>query len=74
MEVPFAPEVQARIEEVAFRMGKNPVELVQAATIRVLENEARFAAAVNRGIQQADRGEFIDHEELLQRVDRLFQA
>lgn len=74
MEVPFAPEIEARLQQVAFRNGKNPVQLVQAAAMRVLDDEARFTAAVERGMEQADRGEFVEHQEVLQRIERLFQS
>lgn len=73
MEVSFPPEIEARLEEVASRTGRKAEQLVQAAAMQVLEAEARFSAAVKRGIEQADRGEFVEHEEVLQRVKRLFE-
>ena len=39
---------------------------------RMLEkNQARFIAGVQRGIEQADRGEFVEHKDVLSRIDRL---
>jgi predicted transcriptional regulator len=29
---------------------------------------------VQRGIEQADRGEFVEHKDVLDRIDRLFHA
>jgi predicted transcriptional regulator len=43
--------------------------LVKHATLRLIESDARFRAAVRRGIAQADRGEFIEAEEM----DTLFE-
>ena len=74
MEVPFAPDVEAQLQQVALRNGKNPVQLVQAAAMRILADEARFSAGVKRGIEQADREEFVEHEEVRQRIDRLFRS
>lgn len=35
------------------------------------EQEARFRAAVREGITQADRGEFIEEEEMDARIERI---
>ena len=40
------------------------------AALRLLQEEARFRAAVREGIAQADRGEFIEEDEM----DRRFAA
>ncbi len=41
---------------------------------RMLENKARFIAGVHRGIEQADRGEFVEHKDMRSRIDRLFHS
>jgi predicted transcriptional regulator len=40
----------------------------------MLENQARFIAGVQRGIEQAERGEFVEHKEVLSRIDLLFRS
>jgi predicted transcriptional regulator len=40
----------------------------------MLENQARFVAAVEKGIAQADRGEVIGHKDVVTRINRLFEA
>jgi predicted transcriptional regulator len=39
----------------------------------MLENQNRFIAGVQRGIEQADRGEFVDHADVVDRIDKLFR-
>jgi len=39
-----------------------------------VEEDARFRAAVQRGIEQANRGEFIEEEEMDARVKRWFPS
>jgi predicted transcriptional regulator len=34
---------------------------------RMLENQARFIAGVQRGVEQADRGELVEYKEVLNR-------
>ena len=72
MEVHFTPEQEAQLWQIATRAGKNAEQLVKDAAVRLLEEEVRFRAAVRRGVEQADRGEFIEEEEMDARVGRMF--
>jgi predicted transcriptional regulator len=47
---------------------------VQDAALRLVEEDAEFRAGVRRGIEQADRGELIDHEEVKARIKRLLKS
>jgi predicted transcriptional regulator len=38
------------------------------------EEEARFLAAIRRGIEQADQGQFIEEDEMDARVERMFPS
>jgi predicted transcriptional regulator len=40
--------------------------------VRYLDDEARFLAAVEKGIAAAERGEFIEEEEMDARIERMF--
>ena len=73
MEVHFPPEVETRLQQVAVANGKDAEQLVKDTVARMLENQARFIAGVQRGIEQADGGEFVEHQEVLGRIDRLFR-
>jgi predicted transcriptional regulator len=72
MEVHFSPDVETRLQQVASANGKDAEQLVQETVNRMLENQARFIAGVRRGIEQADRSEFLEHREVRTRIDRLF--
>jgi predicted transcriptional regulator len=74
MEVHFSPEVETRLRQVASDNGKDAEQLVKDTVARMLENQARFIAGVQRGIEQADRGEFVEHKDVLNRIDRLFHS
>ncbi|MGB2621491.1 MAG: hypothetical protein WA857_01040 [Candidatus Acidiferrum sp.] len=73
MEVRFTPEEEERLTKVAEQEGVHPEELVKDAALRVLEEDARFRAGVRKGIEQADRGELIEEEEMDVRVKRMLQ-
>jgi predicted transcriptional regulator len=74
MEVHFSPEVETQLQDVASANGKNAEQLVKDTVARMLENQARFVAGVQRGIEQADRGEFVDHQVVVNRIGRLLRS
>jgi predicted transcriptional regulator len=73
MQVRFTPEEEARLAKIANQEGLDPEELVKDAALRLLEDDAQFRAGVRKGIEQADRGEFIEEAEMDARVKRMFQ-
>ena len=74
MEVHFTPEQQAKLAQVAAQQGRAPDQLVQDFVDRYLENETRFLEGVERGIAAANRGEFIEEEEMNARVERMLKS
>jgi len=74
MEVHFSPEVEARLQQVAFANGKDVEQPVKDTVTRMLENQACFIAGVRRGIEQADCGEFVRRQEVRDRIGRLFRS
>jgi predicted transcriptional regulator len=73
MEVRFTPEEEARLARIATQEGVDPAELVKDAALRLLEDDTRFRAGVRKGVEQADRGELIEEEEMDARVKRMFR-
>jgi predicted transcriptional regulator len=74
MEVHFTPEQEARLSQIATHAGTDTEQLVKEAALRLVEEDARFLAAVDRGIAAADRGEFIEEEEMDARVERMLKS
>jgi predicted transcriptional regulator len=74
MEVHFSPDVEMRLQQVASANGKNAEQLVKETVSRMLESQARFVAGVQKGIEQADRGELVEHQEVRTRIDQLFRS
>jgi predicted transcriptional regulator len=73
MEVHLTPEQEARLAQIAIEAGTKPERLVKDVLIRYLDDEARFLAAVERGIAAAERGDFIEEEEMDSRIERMFK-
>jgi predicted transcriptional regulator len=72
MEVQLSAEQEAQLAEIATRAGTNPEQLAQDVLVRYLDDEARFFAAVEKGIAAANQGEFIEEEEMDARIERMF--
>ncbi|HUA85660.1 MAG TPA: hypothetical protein VMB85_17485 [Bryobacteraceae bacterium] len=73
MQVHFTPEQEAQLAQMAQQSGTDAERLVKDAALRVLE-DAQFRAAVREGIAQADRGEFIEEEEMNRRFEEMLRS
>jgi predicted transcriptional regulator len=71
MEVHLPQEQQAEIDRLAAETGRSPDELVQEAVARLLAHNEWFKQQVQIGLDQIDRGEFIDEQEMDARVARM---
>jgi predicted transcriptional regulator len=74
MELHLTPEQERELSELASRKGRQANELAQEVIGFYLEHEARFFEAVQRGLASAERGDLIEHEEVLTRIERLFPS
>jgi predicted transcriptional regulator len=74
MEINFTPEEEAQLSKIASHVGTDPEQMVKDAALRLLEEDARFLAALEKGLAEADRGELIDEEEMDKRVKRMLQS
>jgi predicted transcriptional regulator len=72
MEVHFTPEQETQLAQIATKAGTDPEHLVKDVLGRYLDDEARFVEAVEKGIAPAERGEFIEEEEMDARIERMF--
>jgi predicted transcriptional regulator len=73
MEVHLTPEQQHQLAELASQRGRDADTLAQEAISRYLSEEARFMEAVKLGEEALERGEYLTHEQVGERLDRLFR-
>jgi len=74
MIINLPAEQEARLAALAAREGRNVADLAREAIIRLIDDDARFAAAVARGIAAADRGDFVPSEEVWAGVERILRS
>jgi predicted transcriptional regulator len=73
MKVHFTPEQEAQLSRIANHSGTDNEQLVREAALRLVEEDTHFRAGVRRGIEQAERGELVNHNEVKARIERLLQ-
>lgn len=73
MEIHFNPDLQAKLTQRATQQGRNLDETVQDVVARYFEGEDRFIEAVKRGEAALERGEFLTHEQVGDRLRRFLQ-
>jgi predicted transcriptional regulator len=74
MEVHFTPEQEAKLAQIASKSGTDAERLVKDAALRLLEEDARFRAAVREGIEQADLGQFIEEAEMDALLEQMLRS
>jgi predicted transcriptional regulator len=74
MEVHLTPEQESQLAHLATQAGTAPERFVTNVVTRYLDEEARFLAAVEKGLVAAQRGEFIEEEEMDARLEAMFKV
>jgi predicted transcriptional regulator len=73
MEVRLQPEKEARLAQIAAERGLRTDELAQQVLSHYLEDDKRFIEAVNVGLAAAERGEFVEHEEVGKKLKQILR-
>lgn len=73
MEVHFTPELQAKLETVAAENRRGADEYVQELVESYVDHDAWFRQKVTGSLGKLDRGEFLTHEEVGARLQKMFQ-
>jgi predicted transcriptional regulator len=74
MEVHFTPEQEGELSEIASHAGMSAEGLVKDTVLRLLQEKARIRASVREGIAQANKGEFIEEEEMDARLEHMLRS
>ena len=64
MDVPLSPELETKLTHLAAQSGREAQALAQQAVQRLLDHTAWFEREVDAGLAAAERGEFVDHDEV----------
>lgn len=71
MEISFAPELEAKLNQIASQSGKAPDEVVREFVASCLEHDEWFRQEVGKGLASLDRGKTVSHEDVRRQMDRI---
>jgi len=71
MEIPFEPDLQARLNRAAAQAGKKPDRVVQELVASYLEYDEWFKQEVGKGLASLENGTLVSHEEVRRRMERI---
>lgn len=74
MDVQLNSEQAAQLARIAAMSGRPVDELAREAVDRYLAEEARFQAAVQAGIDDADRGKLLSSDEVWARLEQKMRS
>ena len=73
MTIQLTAEQEARLAEIAAQAGRGIDDLAREAVDLYLAEDAHFRAAVQEGIDAADRGELLTSAEVWARVEQVLE-
>lgn len=72
MNIQLNPDLEAELARLAEERGSDTQTLIKEAIERFIDYDAWFLREVDKGIAAADRGEFIEHEDIGKLIHRRF--
>jgi predicted transcriptional regulator len=70
MEIHLTPEKEALLRQVAARNGQDAAQVIQEAVDHLLDHDTWFVQEVEKGQSQAAKGNLIEHDEVVARMEK----
>lgn len=74
MEVHFTPGFEAKLKQVASASGRGAEQVVQEIVQTYVENDGWFKTEVQKGLAQMDKGQVVEHDEVVARIEQMFRS
>lgn len=72
MEVNLTPDLHAKLTRLAAERGSDAEALAREAIEQLVDFDDWFRREVEQGLAAADRGDFVEHEDLHTLIDRRY--
>lgn len=73
MEIELLPRQVAELTEIATQTGRGTDELVRQAVDQMISENEWLRQQAEIGIEQIERGDFLEEEEMAMRVERMLR-
>jgi predicted transcriptional regulator len=74
VEVHFTQDQQTKLSRMAVTQGRAAEALVQEAVDRLLRYDEWFSQEVDKGLAAADKGEFVEHDDIRRMIETRYPA
>lgn len=74
MEVSFTLETEAKVNSAAVANESSAAEYVRQLVETYVDHDTWFRRRVKEGLDQLDRGEFVSHEEVKARIEKMLPS
>lgn len=74
MEVHFSPEFETKLKQLASASGRDAEQLVEEIVQAYLDHDHWFRQETQKGLAQLDQGKFIEHDEVVAHIERIFRS
>jgi len=74
MEIHFKPDLEDKLKRIATQSGRQAVQIVEELVETYVDHDQWFRQEVAKGLAQLDRGEFVDDDDVMARVERIFRS
>ena len=74
MEVPLKPELEAKLARIAAQNGRASEQVIEELVEKFVDHDQWFKQEVEKGLAELDRGEFIEHDEVVARIEKMFRT
>lgn len=71
MEISLAPELEAKLNEIASEAGKGPSQVVEELVANYLDHNQWFKQEVEKGLGSLDDGKSVSHEDVRRQMERI---
>jgi RHH-type rel operon transcriptional repressor/antitoxin RelB len=72
MDVPFNPDLQAKLRRLAEQQGRASEALIVEAVERMVNYDEWFLREVDKGLAEADSGQLVDHADVRKMIDQRY--
>jgi len=74
MEVQFTVDEEAQLSGMASSNGTDAGQLVKVAALKAFQDDSRFREGVQRGIDAAERGDFVESSAVWANVEKILKS
>jgi predicted transcriptional regulator len=71
MEISFAPELEARLNQIASKTGKGASQVVQELVSNYPDHDQWFKQEAGKGLASLDSGKSVSHQEVRRQMERV---